>query len=98
MRCMRACVFVVGSVYTVLMCCCRVTCLSPYTCVVAGSCLHRAYVLWGKPYGLSLVAMYVCCIRNQTVLLRTRHISVWHFIFTKGVTFALSENAIHRML
>ena len=53
-------------------------------CVCCGFCLHCAYVLfqghlfvtirtmhvlWGQPYGLSLVAMYVCCIRNQTVLL-----------------------------
>ena len=41
-------------------------CVCVCVCVV-GSCLHHVHVLWVQPYGLSLVAMYVCCLCNQTV-------------------------------
>ena len=45
--------------------------------------------------------MYVCCVINQKVLLRTRHIGVWHFIFTKGSPSELLFECwqrIHHML
>ena len=48
-----------------------------------------------------IVYMYVCCVINQKVLLRTRHIGVWHFIITKGSPSELLFECwqrIHHML